>query len=439
MSVTPNVLAGETQFATVRRRLSPGRWGLWSQTRPVVAFVLLVDSLAVLLVVLAVQTTADAEDSVRFAVLVVGALLHLEAARGIERLREVAAEGVPYVNLKAMWNFAAILLLPPVLAVALVVVTYTHCWLRVTRRTAIYRKVFSAATIVLAGATALAVLAAVDPPRLLGLPEGPLGLFAMLVAATAFWLVNHGLVVGAILLSRPGTRIRTAIGDPSDQLVLAGSIGLGVAVASLMARGSWLVVVLLVSVLALHRAVLVPQFRNASRHDPKTGLANAVFWHEMAGKELARSQRTGAPLGILMIDIDRFKALNDQYGHLAGDEVLKAVSRALQQEMRPYDLAGRFGGEEFVLLLPGVGIGEVGYVAERLRDRISGLAVPVVGLDGEPAQLDGVSVSVGAAVSPADAGELDRLLLAADSALLDAKEAGRNQVRLAPLAPHGDM
>lgn len=432
MSVTPKALAGETQFATIRSRLSPGRWGLWSQSSPVVAFVLLVDALAVLLAVLAVTTPADGQDTARFALLAAGAVLHLEAARGIERLREVAAEGVAYINLKAMWNFAAILLLPPILAVALVALTYTHCWLRVTRRTAVYRKVFSAATIVLAGAAALAVLAVIDPPLQLGLPEGPLGLFAMLAAATAFWLVNHGLVVGAIVLSRPGTRVRTAIGDPSDQLVLAGSIGLGVAIASLMTRGSWLVVVLLVSVLALHRAVLVPQFRNASRHDPKTGLANAVFWHEMAGKELARSQRTGAPLGILMIDIDHFKALNDRHGHLAGDEVLKAVSRGLQQELRPYDLAGRFGGEEFVLLLPGVGIGEVGYVAERIRDRISGLAVPVVGLDGQPARLGGISVSVGAAVSATDAGELDRLLLAADTALLDAKDAGRNQVRLAP-------
>jgi diguanylate cyclase (GGDEF)-like protein len=431
VSVTPRGVTGESQIATIQQRLSPTRWGLWSQSGRVIAFVLLIDALAVLLAVLATPVPVHPDDLVRFAVLAVGAVVHLEAARGIERLREVAAEGVAYVNLKAMWNFAAVLLLPPALAVALVALTYTHCWLRVTRRTAAYRKVFSAATIVLAGAAALAVLSVVDPPRQLGLPEGPLGLVAMLAAAAAFWLVNHGLVVGAILLSRPGTRIRSALGDPSDQLVLAGSIGLGVAIASLMARGSWLVVVLMVSVLALHRAVLVPQFRNASRHDPKTGLANAVFWHEMAGKELARSRRTGVPLGVLMIDIDRFKALNDQHGHLAGDEVLKAVARVLQLEMRPYDLAGRFGGEEFVLLLPGVGVGEVGSVAERIRDRVFALAVPVTGLDGRPSQLGNISVSVGAAVSPADAGELDQLLLAADTALLDAKRAGRNQVRLA--------
>ncbi len=431
MSVTPKGAIGESQFATTQQRLSPNRWGLWSQSGRVVAFVLLIDALAVLLAVLATRIPAHPDDVIRFAVLAVGAMVHLEAARGIERLREVAAEGVAYVNLKAMWNFAAVLLLPPALAVALVALTYSHCWLRVTRRTAVYRKVFSAATIVLAGAAALGVLSVVDPPRQLALPEGPLGLVAMLAAATVFWLVNHGLVVGAIVLSRPGTRIRAALGDPSDQLVLAGSIGLGVAIASLMARGSWLVVVLMVSVLALHRAVLVPQFRNASRHDPKTGLANAVFWHEMAGKELIRSRRTGVPLGILMIDIDHFKAFNDQHGHLAGDEVLKAVARSLQLEMRPYDLAGRFGGEEFVLLLPGVGAGEVGSIAERIRDRIFALAVPVTGLDGRPAQIGNISVSVGAAVSPADAGELDRLLLAADTALLDAKHAGRNQVRLA--------
>ncbi|MQA12784.1 MAG: diguanylate cyclase [Pseudonocardiaceae bacterium] len=432
MSVAPTARAGEAQFVTLRRRLSPGRWPLWSQPGRVVALVLLVDTLAVLLAALALRTPTTPKDALGFAVLAVGAILHLEAARGIERLREVASEGVAYVNLKAMWNFAAVLLLPPALAVALVAVTYTHCWVRVTRRTPLYRKAFSAATIVLAGAAALLVLAAIDPPTRLGLAEGPVGLLAMLLAATAFWLVNHGLVVGAILLSRPGTRIRTAIGEPSDQLVLAGSIGLGVAIASLMNSESWLVVVLMVSVLALHRAVLVPQFRNAARHDPKTGLANSVFWHEMAGKELERSRRTGVPLGILMIDIDHFKTLNDGHGHLAGDEVLKAVARELQQQMRPYDLAGRFGGEEFVLLLPGVGAGEVGHVAERIRARISGLAVPVLGLDGKASQLDHITVSVGAAVGPADAEELDRLLLAADTALLHAKEAGRNQVVLAP-------
>lgn len=406
-------------------------WGLWTEPRRALAFVLVVDALAVLTVVLAVGVPVTSSDAVQFIVLALGAIVHLEAARGIERLRELAAEGVPYINLKAMWTFAAVLLLPPLLVAALVAVTYMHCWLRVTRRTPLYRKIYSAATILLAAAVARFVLDVLPPAQSLGLTEGPLGLLSMLAAAVAFWAVNHGLVVAAILLSRPDTSFRTALGDPVEQLVLAGSIGLGMATASLLNRESWLVVVLMVSVLALHRAVLVPQFQQAARHDPKTGLANAVFWHEMAGKELARSQRTGTPLGILMIDIDYFKALNDQHGHLAGDDVLKAVARALQQEKRPYDLAGRFGGEEFVLLLPGVTAQNIRAVAERIRKRISALAVPVQSRESACAELGGVTVSVGAAVSPADGTQLDQLLLAADTALFAAKEAGRNKVRVA--------
>ena len=137
------------------------------------------------------------------------------------------------------------------------------------------------------------------------------------------------------------------------------------------------------------------------------------------------------PVGVLMLDLDHFKSFNDRMGHLVGDQLLRAVADELRHETRPYDLVGRFGGEEFAMLLPGVGIGQIEKIADRIRQRISRLSVPIRRPNGQLTVVGGMSVSIGAAVCPDDGTELDRLLLAADEALLTAKEAGRDQVRLA--------
>ncbi|MGH3929244.1 MAG: GGDEF domain-containing protein, partial [Pseudonocardiaceae bacterium] len=188
---------------------------------------------------------------------------------------------------------------------------------------------------------------------------------------------------------------------------------------------------LMITVIALHRSLLLPHFRQAARTDSKTGLLTAGFWHEVADKELERARRVAEPLGVLMLDLDHFKSFNDRMGHLVGDQLLRAVADALRHETRPYDLVGRFGGEEFVMLLPGVGTDEVENVADRVRQRISSLSVPVGGPNGKTVVVAGMSVSIGAAISPENGDEIDRLLLAADGALMAAKEAGRDQVRLA--------
>jgi diguanylate cyclase (GGDEF)-like protein len=187
----------------------------------------------------------------------------------------------------------------------------------------------------------------------------------------------------------------------------------------------------MITVIVLHRVLLLPHFQQAARTDSKTGLLTAGFWHEVAGRELARARRLAEPLGVLMLDLDHFKSFNDRMGHLVGDQLLRAVADELRSETRPYDLVGRFGGEEFVILLPGVGTAQVEHVADRIRLRISRLRVLVDGPHDRPVTVDGVSVSIGAAVRPDDGDEIDQLLLAADGALLAAKAAGRDRVRLA--------
>ncbi|HEU0089120.1 MAG TPA: GGDEF domain-containing protein [Pseudonocardiaceae bacterium] len=415
-------------------RFSPAAWSLWKQPRAVVSYVLAVDLVAVGLITASPWMAPVYQvDLGRLVILVLVSVVNVECGRSIERVREIAAEGAPYVNLQAVWIFAGLLLLPPPLLAILVAVTYTHMWFRVSRRIVVHRWVFSAATVVLACGIAATILAAsIGYP---GLPmQGPTGLLAIVAAALAYWLVNYSLVVGAILLSTPDAPARAAMGDPGDQLIMAATIGLGVAMAALLAFLPWLVIVLTATVLALHRGLLVHQLQAAARADAKTGLANSVHWFDIAHKELARARRLGNTLGVLIIDLDHFKRVNDARGHLVGDAVIVAVSRVLKREVRSYDLVGRFGGDEFAVLLPAVDSeGELLRIAERIRERVAELEVPVppaTDRAGQPV-VRGLTISVGVAAHPAHGRSIERLVLAADTACYAAKNAGRNRVHLA--------
>ncbi len=411
--------------------LRPRRWKLWSQRRIVIAYVLIVDIVAVALAVgmLAVVPVRSA-DLLRFCVLVAGALVHQEAVRRIEVLREQAVGGGLSPSLKPLWILAAALLVPLPLVFTVTVVVYLHSWYRI-RAGIPYRKLFSGATMVLASAAAVAVLQLAGLNGYPIIPHGLPGLVVMIGAGAAYWLVNYGLVVGAVMLADPLRPARQALGNPSDQVVVVAALGLGVAVAVMLAFQPWLVAVLMIPVIALHRVLLLPHFQQAARTDSKTGLLTAGFWHEVADRELARARRLAEPLGVLMLDLDHFKSFNDRMGHLVGDQLLRAVADELRSETRPYDLVGRFGGEEFVIMLPGVGTAQVEQVADRIRQRIGRLGVLVDGPHGRPVTVDGMSVSIGAAVRPDDGDEIALLLQASDSALMTAKAAGRDRVCLA--------
>ena len=168
--------------------------------------------------------------------------------------------------------------------------------------------------------------------------------------------------------------------------------------------------------------------RRLAALDPLTGLIN----RRQITAELAAVETSEQGFGILMIDIDRFKTINDQHGHAAGDAVLTNVARMLSQEVAGIGRGARYGGEEFLVLLPTAYEAEAVSLAERIRHRISVLPVQADGLSG-PAQLP-VSVSVGVAVSDqvptADGQLVQQVLRNADGALLAAKAAGRNLVMM---------
>jgi diguanylate cyclase (GGDEF)-like protein len=160
--------------------------------------------------------------------------------------------------------------------------------------------------------------------------------------------------------------------------------------------------------------------------DDLTGSYNrrSMFHHLEA--ELSRSRRYGRSLAVLMADIDHFKKVNDQHGHLVGDHALRWVATTLQNELRSMDFLCRYGGEEFCAILPETNQPGAARAAERIR----------AALERQPFSVDGLSLTLtisvgGASWTPADKQEIPDLLARADRALLDAKRAGRNQVQIA--------
>jgi diguanylate cyclase (GGDEF)-like protein len=166
------------------------------------------------------------------------------------------------------------------------------------------------------------------------------------------------------------------------------------------------------------------QLAAAARTDPKTGLLNATAWQREADLEVGRAQRSGTPLSLLLVDVDHFKRVNDSHGHLIGDEVLRALATELRQQVRESDVVGRFGGEEFTVLLPRTDGDGACRIAERLRSSAGLLSVTAAGT-----QIS-VTVSIGVAELGQHGHDLFELLAAADLALYRAKDAGRNQVQL---------
>ncbi len=409
----------------------PRQWMLWRERKVVIAYVLAVDFLAlVLAAAILVAMPIHSGDLVGFGLLVAGAVVHREAVHRLESMRERTTGDGLLRNLSSLWIFAAALSVPLPLVVGLTGIVHLHSWYR-DGAVRLYRKVFCAATLVLAPTGAVAVLQLLSATAYPIIPRGPAGLVVLIAAGAVFWLVNYALVVGAVIMSDPLQPGRQGLGNPSDQIVVAASLGLGVGFAVMLAFTPWLIAVLMITVFALHRALLLPHFQQAARTDSKTGLLTAGFWREAADRELARARRLADPLGVLMLDLDHFKSFNDRMGHLVGDQVLRAVADELRSQTRPYDLVGRFGGEEFVILLSGVGTAQVEDIADRIRERISQLRVLVDSPHDRPGTVDGISISIGAAVRPNDGDDIDHLLLAADGALLAAKAAGRDRVCLA--------
>ncbi|HEX6389409.1 MAG TPA: diguanylate cyclase, partial [Solirubrobacteraceae bacterium] len=166
--------------------------------------------------------------------------------------------------------------------------------------------------------------------------------------------------------------------------------------------------------------------------DELTGLSNRRRFQEVLGSEVERSRRFSQPVGLVMLDIDDFKAVNDSYGHQAGDVVLREVARVLKASSREIDEPARYGGEELAVVLPGTDLEGAYNLAERVREGIEALDLPVFRADGTRLH---VTASFGAATLPVSAHDARGLVAAADAALYEAKRAGKNRTVRATEAP----
>ena len=180
---------------------------------------------------------------------------------------------------------------------------------------------------------------------------------------------------------------------------------------------------------SIERARTLDSLRALATRDELTGLYNRREMTRILAEEVDRYRRHGRPVALAILDIDHFKGINDSYGHQAGDEVLRSLSRLVSTKLRSTDRAVRYGGEELAIILPDTTDGEAFLVAERLRAAVEAQAFEFTHRSGQASRV-GMTISLGVAAIPTDANSIDSLVAAADWALYQAKRRGRNRTTM---------
>ena len=421
----------EAPIRVTRSVLSQARairsWLIWSLPRWLAIYVLAVIAADLVAIGIAAQAAAFSVHNLALFGLLLGCV-----AAAVEMTRKAGEQSGIMTDVQGVWALPLAILLPPFYALVIPIarVSLTH-W-RV-RRGPVYRRVFTAAATGLSYGAASATfhgLSGLVPSGPGGtLSHGQVWILLVIVAALVKWALNTALPIVAVKGSDRTADIRKAFFNREAIYndVAENCAGLlvtfGAAAVPLLALAALPVVRL------LQRSHSHVKLVSDARTDSKTGLLNAATWERESTAELVRAIRTESPLAIAMLDVDKFKAINDTYGHLVGDQVLKEIASTLNTLSREYDLAGRFGGEEFALLLPQTRAVDAFRIAERVRAKVAALSIIAAGSSGG----ERVHVTVSIGVAALDSGskrELSELLAAADAALYRAKDGGRDQVQM---------
>ena len=443
-------------------------WDLWTLPRTAIGYILSVELVVAITAIWLMTTLGSTSitDWLRFGALILAITIHLTIVRRAEEARRNESAG-PYFDLTSVWTFAAAIVLPSGLAVLVAV------WLRIViqpiARRQPYRFVFTSthivASTILAGVavhlSGFSLAASGDVPTDLGL------LVVLAVVAALYWFVQVILMTVALKILNPQGRFADVVGSRADNMLEMTTLGVGAMLGMLLST-HWAAPLLLVAPVILVNALMHrtserqahlerlvaeqdqahQQLTQDAHTDYRTGLLNTNGLAEYAGRVTERCKQDHQPVTVLAIDLDFFKRINDTWGHPAGNSVLAEVGRILREKLRPGDVAGRDGGEEFVVVLADTGLAQGVAIAERIREAIAELMVPTTdkhrnsvvlrgralpAIDDDGPDVRAISASIGVAVVPDNGDSLALAQHSADAALYVAKENGRNQVHVAGL------
>lgn len=314
-----------------------------------------------------------------------------------------------------VFTVAAALVLPPQLVVVVVVGQHLPEWLR--QRYPWYIQSFNIANFTLGGLAAWGVRDALAHGGMTLASGSTSGVAAALCAGVAFIAVNHLLLARMLRLARGHELAETKLFSFDGLVTDLGLATMGVAAAFALLEAPALLGALAVPLALIQRAVALPSLRRQATRDHKTGLLNSRGIEQSARSEFARSRRLGRSMSVLLCDIDDLRGINNRFGHLEGDAALDAVASAFRAELRPYDLCARFGGDEFLIVLPETDEEDAASIAARIQSWL--VRHPLTTRHGKVV----VGLSIGSASLEEDT-QIGDLMARADVAMYAAKRAG---------------
>ena len=352
----------------------------------------------------------------------------------VAQLLKVRGPGHEAWNINLIFLFAGSLLLPPYLFVLVVVIPHLVEWVkeRLAKSSSLrnwYIQPFNIATHIVAGSAARWAYTFLSTGMFAS--ATPSSLLPAAAAAGVYLTVNHALIGQALVLTRGLSWRESGVLDVQN--VVADLILLlqGSTVAVLWRLNPWLILLSLSPLELMRRSLMIPQLKKQAETDAKTGLWNAGQFAKLFDGEMERAKRFGRPLAYLMADIDLLRNINNTYGHLVGDVVLVGVAKIIRETVREYDIAGRFGGEEFSIVLLEVELSAARSIAERIRQAVEDARFEVE-TSPEPIR---ATISIGVACFPLNATTAKELAHEADVAVYQAKAQGRNRVVCASDVP----
>ena len=318
---------------------------------------------------------------------------------------------------------AAALLLPPYLIALVVVCQHVPEWIKVRYPWVI--QTFNIGNYAVAALCASLTFDAVSRLPVDSIVGGDVSFFVSALAAALFFVIVQHLNLSLVLRYARGHSFSSSGLFTFRSLSMDVVLSLiGVVFVHLWADTPVLAAVALSPLLLLHRTLALPKLEAEARQDSKTALYNARHFTEALDEAIDRARRLDTPLSLLVADLDLLRDVNNRYGHLAGDAVLVEAANIFRAHVRPGDVAARFGGEEFCILLLDTEADEALAIAERIRESVETTPVTV----DTAAEAISVTVSVGVATFPAQARDARQLLHRADIAAYRAKAHGRNRV-----------